>query len=26
VQCMSLDKNKRVQTMDELRTALEGFL
>ncbi|HUX74924.1 MAG TPA: HEAT repeat domain-containing protein [Steroidobacteraceae bacterium] len=26
VQCMSLDKNKRVQTMDELRTALEAFL
>jgi eukaryotic-like serine/threonine-protein kinase len=26
VKCMSLDKAKRVQTMDELRVALEKFL
>ena len=26
MKCMSLDKAKRAQTMDELRTSLEQFL
>jgi hypothetical protein len=26
MKCMSLDKAKRAQTMDELRTSLEKFL